>query len=82
MADDGFRVFFCFVQGDSAVFKVKASVNDDVADLKKRVFEILDIDNQLRADKLILWKVSIIEVGVSATAHVFRTARSPGTCGS
>ena len=74
MADDGFRVFFCFVQGDSGVFKVKASVNDDVADLKKRVFEILDMDNQLRADKLILWKVSIISVGVSATAHVFRTA--------
>ena len=81
MADDGFRAIFCFVQGDSGVFKVKASVNDDVADLKKRVFEILDMDNQLCAHKLILWKVSIIEVGVSAT-HVFRTARSPGTCGS
>ena len=75
MADDGFRVLFCFVQGDSGVFKVKASVNDDVADLKKLVFEILDMDNQLlHAHKLILWKVSIIEVGVNATADVFLTA--------
>jgi hypothetical protein len=60
MADNGFRVIFCVVQGDSDVFKVKVSVDDDVADLKKLVFEILDRDSKLRAHKLILWKVSVL----------------------
>ena len=47
MDDNKFRVIFCIVQDDKDVFKVKASVDDDVADLKKLVFEILDKDNKL-----------------------------------
>jgi hypothetical protein len=63
MADNRSRVIFCAVQGDSDVFKVRASVDNDVADLKKLVFEILDKDNKLRGiydHKLILWQVSVL----------------------
>ena len=52
----------CFVQDDSDVFKVKASVNGDVVDLKKLVFDegknstFRDTD----AKNLTLWKVSVL----------------------
>jgi hypothetical protein len=49
MADtNGFRKIYCIVQGDNDVFKVKASVDNHVADLKLLVFEILNKDNKLR----------------------------------
>ena len=63
MADNGLRVIICVEDGDSDAFKVKASINNDVADLKKLVFEILNQGNKLRgiyAHKLILWQVSVL----------------------
>jgi hypothetical protein len=63
MADNGFRVIICVEDGDSDVFKVKASIDNNVADLKKLVFEILNQGNKLRgiyAHKLILWQVSVL----------------------
>ena len=62
MPDNGFRVICCVVQDDSNVFKIKASVNDDVVDLKKLVFDegknstFRDTD----AKNLTLWKVSVL----------------------
>jgi hypothetical protein len=37
MADSEFRVIYRLIRGDSKVFKVKASVNNDVIDLKALV---------------------------------------------
>ena len=39
MADDEVRVLWCLIQGNSTVFKVTASVDVDVSDLKKLVQE-------------------------------------------
>ena len=62
MADNKYRVICCVVQDDtaSAVFKVTASVDDDVADLKKLVSEqgINTTINTVLAKNLNLWKVS------------------------
>ena len=63
MADGARCILYCFVEGgDGLPFKVKASVNDDVGDLKNRVQHerrsgaLRDID----ATDLTLWKVSTI----------------------
>ena len=62
MADNKFRVIWCIVQDDTAVFKVTASVDDDVADLKKLVYEqgINTTINTFLAKNLTLWKVSVL----------------------
>ena len=62
MADNGFHVVCCVVQGDSDVFKVKASVDNDVVDLKKLVYQ-KGIDTTISpglAKNLTLWKVSVL----------------------
>ena len=62
MADNKYRVICCVVQDDTSVFKVTASVDDDVADLKKLVYEqgIDTTINTVLAKNLNLWKVSVL----------------------
>jgi hypothetical protein len=62
MADNGFRVICCVVQDDTYVFKVKASVDNDVTDLKKLVYqEGIDTSiNAFLAKNLTLWQVSVL----------------------
>ena len=62
MADNGFHVVCCVVQGDSDVFKVNASVDNDVVDLKKLVYQkgIDTTINPVLAKNLTLWKVSVL----------------------
>ena len=62
MADNRLRVICCVVQGDSGVFKVTASVDDDVTDLKKIVYQE-GIDTTIHpvlAKNLTLWQVSVL----------------------
>jgi hypothetical protein len=62
MADNGFRVICCVVQGHSDVFKVKAPVDNDIVDLKKLVYQegIDSTINPVLAKNLTLWKVSVL----------------------
>ena len=62
MADNKYRVICCIVQDNTAVFKVTTSVNDDVADLKKLVYEqgINTMINTFLVKNLNLWKVNVL----------------------
>ena len=62
MVDNGFRVICCVVQDDTQVFKVKASVDNDVMDLKKLVYQggIDTTINAFLAENLTLWQVSVL----------------------
>jgi hypothetical protein len=62
MADNESRVICCVVQDDTHVFKVKASVHDDVTDLKKLVYQegIDTTINALLAKNLTLWQVRVL----------------------
>jgi hypothetical protein len=61
MADNRLRVICCVVQGE-CVFKVTASVDDDVTDLKKIVYQegIDTTIHSVLAKNLTLWKVSVL----------------------
>jgi hypothetical protein len=62
MADDAHREFYGLVEGERLAFRVTASVDNDVEDLKKLVQlekkrgSLHDID----AAALILWKVTTL----------------------
>ena len=67
MADNRFHVICCIVQDDTHVFKVKVSVDNDVTDLKKLIYQegIDTMINAFLAKNLILWQVSILQRSVS-----------------
>jgi len=60
MVDSEFRIS-CLIQGDSEVFKVKASVDNDVMDLKALVQKQRKYGALRKVDpaELRFWKVSI-----------------------
>jgi hypothetical protein len=62
MPDNGFYMIWCFAEGAVGVFKVKASVDDDVGDLKKLVLEggKYSTFRNVDAMSLNLWVVSCI----------------------
>jgi Crinkler effector protein N-terminal domain len=62
MADNDLRVICCAAKGDRDVFKVKASVDNDVVDLKMLVFEMgkHNMFRNIDPPKLILWQVSVL----------------------
>ena len=57
--DNTFRVLLCLIEGDSTVFQVKATANENVLDLKKLIHQEKDkgILRSVNASDLVLWKV-------------------------
>jgi len=61
MTDDQSLVICCLVHHDSRVFKVKASDDDDIADLKDLVYQKgISAKDTVLAKDLNLWKVSTL----------------------
>jgi hypothetical protein len=55
---DTFRVLLCLIEGDSTVFQVKATINDNVLDLKDLIYDKgISEKRDVLAEDLVLWKV-------------------------
>jgi Crinkler effector protein N-terminal domain len=58
MPNNTVRVLRCLVAGDTTTFKVTATVDNDVDDLKELVHEKgIDASKDILAKNLVLWKV-------------------------
>jgi len=79
MADDADRELYGLVEGDRVAFRVTASVDNDVEDLKqlvqmKKKGSLRDVD----AEDLILWKVITLQMSTSTLQLTsFRQLHTP-----